>query len=50
MSRINIEVPNESTIQAFKETDTGIGLTKHKNLASLFEDLGLNDQRLKKKV
>lgn len=37
------KIPNESTLQAFKETDTGVGLTKHKSLASLFNDLGISD-------
>lgn len=35
--------PNEITLQAFKETDTGEGLTKHQSLAELFNDLGLGD-------
>jgi antitoxin component of RelBE/YafQ-DinJ toxin-antitoxin module len=34
--------PNELTLQAFEETDTGKGITKHKNLKDLFDDLGLN--------
>jgi hypothetical protein len=38
--------PNEETLQAFKETETGIGLTKHTDLSALLSDLGLgaNDQ------
>jgi hypothetical protein len=33
--------PNEETLQAFKETDTGNGITKHRDLAGLLQDLGL---------
>ena len=39
------KAPNELTLQAFEETDTGIGLVKHQNLDSLFKDLGLNNDR-----
>lgn len=39
------QMPNELTLQAFEETDTGIGLTRHQNLASLFKDLGLNNAK-----
>lgn len=35
--------PNEETLKAFEETDTGIGLTKHQSIAELFKDLGLED-------
>ena len=34
--------PNDETLQAFRETDTGIGLTRHKNIKALFKDLGLD--------
>jgi len=37
------EKPNEETLKAFKETDTGVGLTKHQSLNELFIDLGLDD-------
>ncbi len=36
------KTPNETTLAAFAETDTGVGLTKHNTLADLFADLGLN--------
>jgi hypothetical protein len=36
------KIPNEETLAAFKETDTGVGLIKHNSLARLLEDLGLN--------
>lgn len=36
--------PNEMTMQAFHETDTG-SVTKHNNLASLLNDLGLADDK-----
>lgn len=37
------KVPNETTLQAFKEAETGVGLTRHKSLTSLFDDLGISD-------
>ena len=33
--------PNQETLEAFKETDTGTGITKHQSLADLMKDLGL---------
>ncbi|MFI4984223.1 MAG: hypothetical protein ACHP6I_03400 [Rickettsiales bacterium] len=37
--------PNEETLMAFKETDTGKGLVKHSNISSLLEDLGLHETK-----
>jgi hypothetical protein len=34
---------NEITLQTFKEVEIGVGLTKHKTLAALFNDLDLGD-------
>lgn len=39
------KIPNEVTLQAFKETDTGVALVKHQNLNNLFQDLGLSDDK-----
>ncbi len=39
------KIPNEITLQAFKETDTGVGLIKHQSLNDLFQDLGLSDDQ-----
>jgi len=39
------EKPNEITLKAFEETDTGSGLTKHHSIADLFIDLGLDDDK-----
>jgi hypothetical protein len=39
------KVPNETTLQAFKETDLGIGLVRHQNLSALFKDLGITDDK-----
>jgi len=38
-----LKKPNTETLEAFKETDAGIGITKHNNLEDLFKDLGLSD-------
>jgi hypothetical protein len=33
-------------LQAFKETDLGIGLVRHQNLSALFKDLGITDDKI----
>jgi hypothetical protein len=39
------KTPNELTIQAFTESETGVGLTKHTSMLELFKDLGLDDEK-----
>lgn len=46
--KINSELekqPNSITLEAFNESDTGVGLTKHQTLAELFQDLGLDNEQ-----
>ena len=45
MVKINIKIPNNETLQALQETDTGTGFTTHKDLKELFKDLGLDNKK-----
>ena len=47
--KIHLELhkqPNEETLMAFNETDTGEGIVKHPNISSLLKDLGLHDVKI----
>lgn len=36
-----VRIPNEETLQTFRETDAGIDLVEHESIEDMFEHLGI---------